>query len=117
VLLNLFFLFILLQIFVYGIHIYPYYFAYKNNISDKKIYRFKSELNVDLPSTLAWMMIYVCVFLSFIFLSSYSYEEDEKKKVPLLVTVLTYAVACILLYFYIIRNNKRYKYIKEYDGM
>ena len=113
VLLNLFFMFILLQIFVYGIHIYPYYFAYKDNITDRKMLKFKADLNVDLPSTLIWMMIYVCVVLSIIFLLGNAYEVDEKKQVPLLLTVFTYAVTCILLYFYIIRNNKRYKDIKE----
>ena len=117
VLLNLFFMFILLQIFVYGIHIYPYYFAYKDNITDKKMLKFKAELNVDLPSTLIWMMIYICVVLSFMFLLINANEVDKKKQVPLLLTVFIYAIACILLYFYIIRNNKRYKDIKEYNGM
>ena len=79
--------------------------------------KFKADLNVDLPSTLIWMMIYVCVVLSIIFLLGNAYEVDEKKQVPLLLTVFTYAVTCILLYFYIIRNNKRYKYIKEYNEM
>ena len=116
-LLKLFFMFILLHICVYGIHIYPYYFAYKDNISDKKIKIFKGELKVDLLSAMAWIMIYVCVILLFMFILFNSHEKNEKKKVPLLVIVLIYAIACILLYFYIIRNNKRYKDIKEYDGM
>jgi hypothetical protein len=57
------------------------------------------------------------VFFYHLYFYQVIHMKKMKKKVPLLVTVLTYAVACILLYFYIIRNNKRYKYIKEYDGM
>ena len=44
-LLNLFFMFILLQIFVYGIHIYPYYFAYKDNITVSKFIHELKEID------------------------------------------------------------------------
>lgn len=108
VLYNLFFVFILLQIYVYGIHLYPYYLAYKDNISDKKMLSFKIELRMDLISTLLWMMIIPTFILSFVFLLMYAKETNKKKEVPLLVRVITYAYAFISLYFYIIRNDKRY---------
>jgi hypothetical protein len=98
-LLRLFFLFIFLQTTVLGL-LHPYYFAYKNNISDDKIFRFKADQYNDVVSILTYYTIIICGFLS--------YGFSLMDEMPLPPKIIMYAVGYICLYFYIIRNNKRY---------